>query len=179
MAPVDPKNTQRAYLHYTSGGLPHTASFRFADAVSLSDMAAAVNNIGSFMFPLMDSADNILSGEYSAKGSNIRFPLPGITTGNGTAVGGVNNEINRTVSLSITGKGLTGHIACYQFFTILGAAYTDTRLPYATLASNVQDWIDSIRSAEPVNVVDIDLQDISWNGYMNVARNAYWQREQR
>lgn len=176
---LPPDNTMRGYLHYTSGGLPHTAQFRFGDPTTLAEATDAMNDIGAKMLPLMDSADNILGGEYSAAGSNIRFPLPSIITGNGTASGAVNNPINRSVSLSVTGKGATGHIVVCQFFTLLGAAYNVTRVAYSALASNVQEWVDSIRANESKEVVDISDSSVGWNGYINVARNAYWQREQR
>ncbi len=172
-------STYRGYIHYTSGGLPHTASFRFGAGVTNSEATAALNTIGEKMLALMDSGDAILGGEYSVAGSNIRFPLPSVTTGNGTASGAVNNDINRSVSLGLSGKGATGHIVVSRFFTLLGAAYTDTRLPYSSLASNVQEWFDAIRSNEDRAVVDIDDQIVGWNAYLNVARDAYWQRKQR
>jgi len=179
LPPIDPKNTQRGYIYYTSGGKGHTASFRFEDAATESEITAALNAVATKMFPLMDSADNITGGAISAKDSNVRFPLTGIVTGNGTASGGVNNPINRTISLGITGKGTDGHLVDAFFFTILGAAYTATRVAYAALASNVQEWIDVIRANEESPIVNIGAAPVSWNGYMNVRRNSYWQTQER
>lgn len=178
LPPLPEDNTIRGYLSYTSGGLPHTASFRFPDSTPFGTIFNALQAIATDMLPLMDPGDSITTVEASAKNSNVRFPI-GVIGLPGSAVGGVNNEINRTVAMSITGKGNDGRLAAFSFFTLLAAAYVDTRLPIGVVAPNVAAWYDSVTNNPVEQPVSIGLGSLNFNGYINVRRDAYWQREQR
>lgn len=178
LLPLPEDNTIRGYINYTSGGLPHTASFRVPDATIDGDLVNVLAWIADSMIPLMDPGDSITTYERSAKNSNVRFII-GTDGRAGTAVGGVNNEINRSVAMSLTGKGLDGRIVACSFFTILAAAFVDTRLPIGVVAPNVAAWYDAITVNPSGEVVTIGLATVGWNGYINVRRDAYWQRQQR
>jgi len=178
LPPLDPANTPRGYIQYTSGGITHHMSFRTDVGGTFIDITNMANDIVPTMLPLMDPGDSVLTLEASNAGSNIRFPLLAYGLP-GTAVGGVNNELNRTAALSVTGKSTGGRIVSATLFTILAGAYVDTRLPIGVVASNVADWYAEVTDNSSYKLRAIDGNFVTWNGYINVSRNAYWQREQR
>lgn len=178
LLPLPEDNSPRGYIQYTSGGITHTMQCRFPSASGFGIIFNALEEIGTVMLPLMDPADSVQTYYASNEGSNIRFII-GIDGRPGTAVGGVNNDVNRSCALSVTGKGEDGRLVAESFFTILAGAFVDTRLPIGVVAANVADWYDRVTNNPELPLVNIGKAAVNWNGYINVRRDAYWQRQQR
>lgn len=178
LPPLPEDNTPRGYITYTSGGITHTMSARYPIGLGFGTIFNSLQEIGTAMLPLMDPADSVQTYEASAAGSNIRFII-GVDGRPGTAVGGVVNDINKSTALSVTGKGEDGRLVAASFFTILAGAFVDTRLPIGVVAPNVADWYDRVTNNPEAQLVNIGGVPVNWNGYVNVRRDAYWQREQR
>lgn len=178
LPPLDPSTTPRGYIRYTSGDIPHVFSFRAPIGATFITITAMADEIVPTMLPLMDPGDEVLNLEASNAGSNIRFPITAYGMP-GTAVGGVINDINKSTELGVSGKGEEGRLVTAHFFTILAGAFVDTRLPIGVVAANVAAWYDAVTNNAAAKLRTISGAIVNWNAYVNVTRNAYWQREQR
>lgn len=178
MAPLDPKNTPRASIQYTSGGLAHDLDVRFHSDTVPADALESVNTIIEAMLACMDGSDSVYGAEWIPEGTNISQPFPGALTGVGTNSGGVLTDQSRSAAISMTGKSNDGRKVRVMFFSIHLNGSTETRYTRSALPANFEAWTDVI--ADPDNLLTtISGAEPSWKGYANVSRNAHFQRKQR
>jgi len=171
-------NTQRGVILYTSGGFAHEAPFRFQLSVSIADVAATLNNIIAAMLPLMANADAVEGAHWIAAGSGVSVPLV-VDTGNGTAGAIEPTDRDRCAFISITGKDAYGHKVTSKFFSVKFEAAGQFRGPLSGASPAVTAWYNSIAHSAPAVVSTIYPETPFWNGYINNAYNAYYQRKQR
>jgi hypothetical protein len=152
---------------------------RIPAGVSAGTLDDALNEVISFMTPLMAPTDTVIRVDDSAAGSNVRFPLFPVGLA-GTAVGAVNTPENRSAFMSMTGKGTDGRLTTVSFYGILMGNFTDVRQALGVVAAPFADWYNSIAN----NSYGLAFRTIggavpTYNAYLNIAKSAYWQREQR
>lgn len=180
LPPLAPDNTQRTYVIYTSGGIEHTAIHRWADGVGTGAIFAALVHIMNGMAGLIDSTDDIIGAEYSAKNSNIRFPFTGFTPIPGTNTGGINNEVNQTAKVSLVGKGTDGRLVRWDLYHLAAAFSPNLRSDLGSLLPVYQNWFNSIAATpggfRPVNIGGATP---TLHTYVNFERNSYWEAELR
>jgi len=179
LPPLSPDNTRRAYIRYTSGTRPHTLMLRIPAGVSAGTLDDALNEVISYMTPLMAPADSVIRVDESAAGSNVTFPLFPVALV-GTAGGTVDTPENRSAFMSMTGKGTDGRLLTHSFYSLLMGNFTTVRQPIGVIAAPFADWYTSIDA----NSYGLAFRTIggavpTYNAYLNMAKSAYWQREQR
>lgn len=179
LPPLSPDSTRRSYIVYTSGGIEHTCMLRIPAGVSAGTLDDFLNEVITNMLPLMAPADTVIRVDDSALGSNIRFPLfpVGLV---GSAGGTFNTPENRAAFITMTGKGSDGRLTSVSFYNLSAGNLTDVRQQLGVVAPQYADWYNSI----DLNSSGMSPRTIGgaipvYNGYINVAKSAYWQRAQR
>lgn len=175
MAPLPENSTTRVYIDYTSGGQAHTMQLRFDDGLT-TDWATAANEIIVEMLPMMHSTDSVTGVRYSPQGSNLSFPLPGVTLGVGASVAALDPDLKPNF-VSFTGRSLDGRDVRVTFFSpVFDLKVEGYRSPIG--AGDVGSLFAAITSTEP-NVTTISGGQPLWHSYANYGSNAYFQRKAR
>jgi len=179
LPPLSPDNTRRAFIRYTSGTRPHTLMLRVPAGISAGTLDDALNEVISTMTPLMAPGDSVIRVDDAAAGSNITFPLFPVGLP-GTAGGTVDTPENRSAFMSMTGKGTDGRLTTASLYSLLMGNFTTVRQPLGVIAAPFVDWYNSIAA----NSYGVAWRTIggsipTHNAYLNMAKSAYWQREQR
>jgi hypothetical protein len=179
LPPLPPESTRRAYIIYTSGGIQHTLMLRVPAGISAGTLEDALNEVIAAMVALMDPTDSVIRVDDSAAGSNIRFPLFPVAVA-GTATAATANDQTRSAFISMTGKGTDGRLTSVSFYCLNSSFFVDTRVALGVAGAEWVDWY---------NAIDINSYGVAWrtiggtiptyNAYLNTAKSAYWQREQR
>mgnify|MGYP006877418867 CR=1 FL=1 len=188
---LPPSNTARVYLSYTSMQRGHTFEARPFAGSTEATYAALCADIAAVLKLRMRADDAITKAEFSVAGSNVRFPLP-FTAVQGTIspTGIIMLDDPESVCLSITGKS-SGQGRKWRLSFFSGVANdsggrfpaTNRYLPGAsavidTFRINLQNIINST-SPSGTGIAAIDGTTPYVNQYVNIGRNAYWQRKQR
>ena len=179
LPPLPPESTRRAYINYTSGTIGHTLSLRVPAGVSAGTLDDALNEVIEAMKPIMDPEDSVLNVEESALGSNVRFPLFPVGQA-GTGSGWDPGDINNSAFVGMAGKGSDGRLVTLAFFNLQAANFQETRVNLGVISAAYATFFNSIAA----NSTGLAWRTIggavpSWKQYMNIGRNAYWQREGR
>lgn len=175
MAPLPENSTTRVYIDYTAGGQAHTMQLRFDDGLT-TDWATAANEVIVEMLPMMYTTDSVTGVRYSPVGSNLSFPLPGVTTGSGANVTAFDPDLKPNF-ISFTGRSLDGRDVRVTFFSpIFNLKDSGYRGPLG--AGDVAALFSAITSTEP-NVTTISGGQPLWHAYVNYGSNAYFQRKAR
>lgn len=179
LPPLDPSNTRRLYIVYTSGGVEHNMMLRVAGAISAGTIEDTIDAVALAMAPLMDPTDTVIRVDDCAAGSNIRFPLFPIGY-NGTAGSSSPTDQTKSAFISMTGKGTDGRLTRVSFYIMTAANFADTRVALGVVAAPYADWYNSI-SSNPFGVAFRTIGGAipTYNNYLNIARSGYWQREFR
>lgn len=177
MAPLNPNNTPRIQVTYTSGGKPHTAEIRVADGTSKATAQTRAQGLGDAMAQCLASGDGTVGAFWIPKGTNIRQTLAFIPqTGAGSA--GTITPESQACFLSFTGRSDDGRDVKFSLFTILFDGQTVYRIPLSSASSVVQDLWDEV-NANVTPTVTISGEPALWNQYVNIGQNAYYQRKSR
>lgn len=175
MAPLAPNSTARVYIDYTSGGQAHAMQLRFDDG-TISDWAVEVNEVIADMLPMMYSTDSVLGARYSPQGSNLSFPLPGVTGGAGANITTLDPDLKPNF-VSFTGRSTDGREVRVTFFSpVFNLKDTGYREPITT--GDVATLFATIVGLEP-NATTISGGQPIWHTYANYGSNAYYQRKAR
>lgn len=181
-------NTRRLFLDYTSQSIEHTLLIRVPDLLSPTQEQAFAIDIANVLATRMDGDDAFTSLRYADKNSNVTFPYPWtpIQGALSTTVG-IWEQDPESVFLSFVGRGASsGRKIRFQFFTAVKSTAwpADNRYnpgesaPVDTLRENLLPLLSG-NDVSPVAAVTIGGDYISFNNYVNIASNAYWQRRQR
>lgn len=179
LPPLDPSNTRRLFIVYTSGGEEHNMMLRVAPAISAGTIEDTIDAVALAMAPLMDPTDNVIRVDDCAAGSNIRFPLFPIGYA-GTAGSSTPTDQTKSAFISMTGKGTDGRLTRVSFYIMTAANFNETRVNLGVLGAAYVDWYNAIDN-NPFGVAFRTIGGAipTYNNYINIARSAYWQREFR
>lgn len=181
-------STDRIWLGYTSLGVRHRAQFRVYNAAGPADFIPLADALAQAMSSFMILSDQVSSLTYQVSGGNISLPLPF------TPVPGTNSnssaqwtEDPESAFYGMVGRGnVTGHKWHLEFFTPLKASSSwplDNR--YAAGENpGIDAWRLGMQNAiqgedTTASCCTIAGEPITVYTYVNIAKNAYWQRKQR
>jgi len=177
MAPLDPTNTARVYLDYSTCGENHTAMLRYSALGSISDcfdiwqtMLGAMN---TFLHEIV-----IIGARASAVGSNITNPVT--WTGDDTYGGDPGPHYATAQYVDFIGRTVTGRRVRSAFFG--ASAYFDgTTDDFRYQAADFPFVVTCVTALEsdPGNAVGIDGLVPVWHLYGNGGVNAYWRNKIR
>lgn len=178
LPPLDPDNTPRGYITYTSGGVEHTYSFRAPLGSTTTEIQAKANALSPAMQACMDPNDDIIKGEYSNQGSNIRFPLT-ILLGPGNGASAPVNDKSQASFVSFGTKCQDGRLVNYFFYFLNAQYYTSARIAYGDLAPEVQALFDAQDSGGGYGNIGIGGLPGTLRGYANTKESTYWNEQGR
>lgn len=188
MAPLPDNNTYRLFVDYTSLGREHTIMVRYGTNLLTGEAQAAYDGLTDVLRLRMLDTDSFLRASYSLQGQTFSLPLS-VAPVAGTITGAnvVWENDPESAMLSFTGRSLTsGRDARWQFFTPVRTTtwpgdnrYNPGDEPVIdTLRINFRNFLlgDGISYPE---ASAIDRANTTFNSYVNISHNAYWQRKQR
>lgn len=188
LPPLPASNTVRGYMDYTSRGVPHTMHFRLSPVSLPSHVASVAARLATAMVQCMATTDSIFAVRYSAQGSDITLPVTWTTVSGALAGPAVWAEDPESAFISVPGRGgTTGRKARVSFFEALSFSVAwpaDNRYNPGDHPA-FDTWFATFHaalSASPTlyeTLVTIGNDVAVWYDYANIAKNAYWQREQR
>lgn len=189
--PALPGNsTARFFLEYTSIGIQHTLEVRLgagASAITAATKATAAANV---LKVRMSNIDSFYAARFQDAGAVFSLPVT-FTPIVGTVdpAGGANywQEDPESAMLSFVGRGTaTGRRVRWEFFTPVATGLwpSDNRFNLGDNASvealrvNWNTYVNTSASpGEQVVTIGGDIPSVY--GYVNLSKNAYWQRNQR
>lgn len=175
MAPLNPNNTERWFLDYTTCGEEHTLLMRAGLPITAADATAALDTfLDAFGTTIQQLTVNGL--RRSLAGQNISLPQP--WTGAATYGSGVGGHAVTAQYVDFVGRSTGGRrvrVAVFGYTTPV--TNNDYRITEAEQAA-IGEVLDFLNSTEGVFVA-IDGNGVLWQQYANTGFNAYWQREIR
>lgn len=188
MAPLPQNNTARVFLDYTSFQVQHTICLRPNATATVSDMEQLAADFADTMGTRMFDSDSVFAARYSNAGDDFSLPLD-FTAVEGAIALSSNFwvEDGEAAFLSLPMRSIvSGRRASFQFYTPVRTTDwpADNRYnpgdaaPIDTLRLNFKSVIDGV-SGWGGQLVAIDGTALIVYEYMNIAKNAYWQRKQR
>lgn len=175
MSPVDPSNTARVFVVYTTNGDQHTVSARYdselmtpADAVAvMSDLFTAA--AGSLYETTIDRA------EHSEVGSNVRLPVT--WSGDATYGSGTSTAQDRDNLWSWTGKSEDGRRFRLELLGIKTTVPGNFR--QARAAANLADAVLTILEGVTPIFLTITGGTPIFNQYANAGDSDVWKQNHR
>ena len=188
MAPLPQNNTARVFVDYTSLSVQHTLMVRPLPGATVPDMAALATNVANVLRARMATTDSFFAARYSLALSDFSLPLtfeavPGVVS----AFANIWTEDPESAFISLCGRSTTsGRRVRWDLYTPIRAADwpADNRFnpgengPVDTLRLNWTAVVAGEAGPAP-SVVAIDGSPVIVYEYVNIAKNAYWQRKQR
>lgn len=175
MAPLNPNNTQRFWLRYTSKLVEHELEFRLNETKTAADGATAATALANALKTFLPTADSFLSLRRSAPGSNLSFPVAF------TPIAGTNStaaaDDNIPSFLSIVGRSALGRRVRMTVFSPYDYNDPNYRINRSE-SGGIDAWLDVVEDPS-YGFVAVDDVNVIWNQYGNVGYNAYWIRERR
>lgn len=190
MAPLPDNATARVFLEYTSVGTQHTMEIRLGAGASSSTASVKAAAAANVLKQRMSNTDSFFAARFQDAGSTFSLPVA-FTPINGVIdpAGGANywQEDPESAMISFVGRGgSTGRRVRWEFFTPIatGTWPADNRFnpgdnaPVDTLRLNWTTFVNtSSTPGEQVVTIGGDIPAVY--GYVNLSKNAYWQRKQR
>jgi len=192
MAPLPQNSTNRLFLDYTSRGIEHTAVFRPAGDLFGSDITTWAQSIAELMAFVMCTDDSVTSARYSETGTNFSLPVPftpepGIRDPSGFTWAEDPESAFVTVPLRSQSTGRRGRLCmftAYRFGNLSVPWPSNNRFDPGE-NTIVDNWIATLKDlsqgASPyiTGLVVIDGSFPVLYDYLNISKNAYWERKQR
>jgi len=190
MAPLNPNNTARVWLQYTSGGgdtaQNHEMLIRFNSA-SGTTSTQALQVIGLALVAL--GPENLFSGwaatgaRTAAAGSDVSLPLalPGpLTTLVGTGASGV-LPVDQARETRFVGRSPTsGKRVSLSLYGVNLPLFVSGDFRVLRTSENwVGDFLDALEDTVAQAPVVIDNVVPNWYPYANYQYNSYWESELR
>lgn len=190
MAPLDPSNTGRVYIDYTTGGgttaQNHTVMARFNSGVG-GNFAGALSMLGFVITEMGATAFfdgwQATGARYSLAGQNISnaAPLPaGLIgfVGAGQATATRQSQARQT---KFVGRSPTdGRRVSFGFYGLVDSLFTEADFRVARTAENfVGAVLDVLEEADAGYFVAIGLAPAVWKEYADWQYNSYWEGELR
>lgn len=183
MAPLAPNLTKRLFVDYTSGGVTHTLLLRFVDGTTDSAAIFTAQGLAGDLSPFMNANDSFFRARVSEAGTDFSLPVPWVTVV-GTGVGAGFVEDADSAFVSVCGRTGGGRRWRADFFTIAKITTdwpADNRYSPGE-STNADDIVQAFRTAADVaspTILGIDGLPLIVYDYLNIAKSAYWQRQQR
>lgn len=189
--PVLPDNaTARLWIDYTSLNIPHTMLIRLGAGATISDAATVAPLAANILKARMSTDDAFTAARFSLEDSDFSLPVTF------TPVSGVINVVDPTTYweedpesafIDFMGRGSSSSRRVrWEFFTIIRTPLWPTTnrynpgasAPIDTLRINWTDFVnDGATTGQQVVTKGGDIPVVY--GYVNIAKNSYWQRKQR
>lgn len=188
--PLDPTNTARVYIDYTSAALQHTLIIRMGLGATAGEASVLAASAADVLRTRMSMTDSFLAARFSDKASHISLPIAftpiagALDLQGGAAAWAEDPE---SAFLCLVGRGQTsGRRVRWEFFTTIRTPLWPTTNRYNLGASPVIDtfrlnWANLVESGaiSATQIVTIAGDRPIVYGYVNIAKNSYWQRKQR
>ncbi len=185
MAPVNPANTSRIWVTYTSMGIEHEMLFRCALPNVDSTFAETVVGLCELMADVMRSDDSWTSARYADLNSEFSFPIPWtVIDGTASNLQSAGDPESRFVSF-LGRDNFVGARVRFELFTGSAILTPDPDNRYAPGDIAALDAIVAgLNTAATVPFTNARLTTISkgqpiFYSYINTGWNSYWQRKQR
>lgn len=174
MAPLNPNNTRRYFLNYSTSKAAHTMMLRTTLSVTAANASLVFSDILAAWASQL-SLININSMEMAEKGTNVRNPV----TWGGSATYGAAAEVGNLAPRSICflGRSTDGRRARLFLYGYKGATPEDWRLTNADNAA-VGTVYATLNTNPGVFLSISELATVKYN-YADVNFNSYWERELR
>lgn len=190
MAPVPPNSTDRVFLDYTSLQIPHTLILRLPPAGSVTDAEVVAAAAAAILVNRMLDTDSFTAARVQQSGTNFSLPIA-FTQVNGVIPlsGGANAwaEDPESAFITFVARGTaTGRRVRWEFFTSVKTTTWpgDNRYnpgdaaPVDTLRTNWTNFVENgVTPTQQIVTVAADIPVVY--DYVNIGKNAYWQRKQR
>jgi len=177
LPPLEPSNTARIQVLYTSGEFEHTAEIRVATTPSESSAAATAQALADLMGPAMATGDSTFEARLIPEGTNVYTALAHTPVdGSGAATGEV--DVRESAFISFTGRSNDGRRTRFTLFTQRVGGIAKFRQSYSEAASVFTDILDFLGEQSPV-VTTISGAESHWHQYVNFGFNSHFQRKQR
>lgn len=188
LPPLPANNTVRGFMDYTSRGVEHTLMFRLSPVSLPSHVASVAARLATSMVNCMATTDSIFGVRYAAHLSDVTLPVTWATVSGALTSPAAFQEDPESAFISVVGRGgTTGRKARISFFEALSFSQpwpADNRYNPGDVAA-FDTWfatfLTALRASPTLyeTLVTIGNDVAVWYDYANVAKNAYWQREQR
>jgi len=184
VAPLPENNTARLMIDYTSAGIEHTLMLRFPDGVDSAAATLAGQALCLDLSPYVNANDSFIRARWSAKNTDFSLPVSW-TPVDGASVGAAFDEDPESAFVSVVGRTLGGRRARWELFTIakLTVLWPDDNRYGPGESGNADAVVAAFTTAAsgvaPARIVGIDGLEVVVYPYLNIAKNAYWTRQQR
>lgn len=177
MAPLDPSNTARVQVLYTSGEFNHTVEVRLADTPTVGDAETLAADLAALMAPFMATGDSAYEARLIPQGVNVYTGLSFTpVAGTGTAAGAV--DVRESSFVSFTGRSNDGRRTGVTIFSQIFGGTSVFRVARSSLGTMFTDLMDFLAGQSPV-LVTISGEESHWHQYANFGFNSHYQRKQR
>lgn len=175
MAPLDPGNTDRLFLHYQNGVHSHTTMIRTADG---ADLAVVVGHWIDVVTLLTGAffASAGLSVDFQAAGDHFSTPVSGTDWDTATWGSGAATITGDAVGFNFQGRSPGGHKCRVGLFGYKNDV-SNWRLTEAEAAA-IGTAVGIIQD-DTNGFYAIDGTKPTWYGYVNIKFNDYWVRKGR
>lgn len=177
LPPLDPDNTPRGAVAYTSGGIGHLMEWRMPIGSTVEQMETKAQDLANLLAPFMAIGDSATGAFRWVAGSNISIPVT-ITPVAGTATAPTRTDQTDAACISYTGRSTDGRKVRITIFSQIFDAVKTTRFPLAGAPSVYQDFMDELESNDTPTATISGAVPL-WKQYVNVRRNSYWQNQGR
>lgn len=175
LAPIDPNNTQRFWLDYSTCQFPHTLQCRAGSTVTASDaggiMAAFLASIESQIYLL-----TVTGFRSAAPGTNIT--VPEVWPGASTYGDDEGPKYASAQYIDFVGRGPTGRRARAAVFGAINLQVGSDYRVSESESTAVTDGIAAL-TADGDIFLDVEYEVPVWHRYMNCGVNAYWRNKIR
>lgn len=190
MAPLPESSTARVFLDYTSCNIEHTFEFRLGAGATLTTAADRAELVAALLATRMTDNDSIIRARFSQQGQNFSLPLTftpvqGVLPFDGGGPWWV--EDPQSAFISLIGRGQTTARRARWFFytpvkTITWPADNRYQTGEAAVIDTFRENWEALIEDTPgpgSQIVTIGGDIPLVYGYVNIAKNGYWQRKQR
>lgn len=175
LPPLPPESTPRMYVKYTSKLVEHEMVVRLDLGQTSADAVTRYNAAKTALLAQITTSDSLLGADFSAQGSNIRFPLP-VTGGTGTQAytPGTGDE---PIYVSVTGRSLDGRKTRLGMFA---PAFKPSTYGYRiTGLSGAGSALYALLTGTALAHRSISGGAVQWNNYLNIGLNDHWVGKER
>lgn len=180
MAPSPDTATWKYWMKYSHGGFNHEVLFRTLNDIGINEQFGFFwENMAIALKAALADTDAVISGRYSAPGSDISLPMD-VPGGAGEVTGVTLTAEGKASFFSMTARGITGREAVWHFYLPQAQSATEYKYARNTLAAPFDDIEDLISAAcQFATIVDIDGEPMILRNYVLAGENAGMQRKQR
>jgi hypothetical protein len=190
MAPVPPNGTDRVFMDYTSYDIPHTLILRLPPVSTPADGEAVAAAAATILKQRMSVNDSFTAARYQQSGTNFSLPIAftaqqGVVDPSGGSA--LWQEDPESAFITFIGRGsATGKRVRWEFFTSVRTTTWpgDNRYnpgesgPIDALRTNWTNFVE-VGATATQQIVTIAADIPVCYDYVNIGKNAYWQRKQR